>query len=202
MKKQYLTHFLFSLAATLLMINASAQNEYSLNEKNSKLKISGTSNLHDWEMDAKGMSGETRLTKEDASTINVSQVNFTCPVEDIKSDHQLMDNKTYDALKKKKYPNISFKIESPEKVELNNGTGPVKGQLTIAGKTKQVELPCSFNFEKNNMVDVTGKIQINMTDYGVDPPTAMLGALKTGEKVYVEYDLQFENTSGIATNKN
>lgn len=113
-----------------------------------------------------------------------------------------MDNKTYDALKKKKYPNISFKIESPEKVELNNGTGPVKGQLNIAGKTKQVELPCSFNFENKNMVDVTGKIQINMTDYGVDPPTAMLGALKTGEKVYVEYDLQFENTSGIATNKN
>lgn len=202
MKKQYLTHFLFSLAATLLILNASAQTEYSLNEKNSKLKISGTSNLHDWEMEAKDINGETRLTKVNASTININQVNFTCPVENIKSDHNIMDNKTYDALKKKRYPNISFKIESPEKVELNNGTGQVKGKLTIAGKTKKVKLPCNFNFEKNNILNVTGKIQINMTDYGVDPPTAMLGALKTDKKVDVKYDLQFDDTSGVALSKN
>ena len=202
MKRQFLIHFLLIFFATVLTLNVSAQNEYTLNNKNSKLIITGTSNLHDWQMEAKQMSGKTRLAKENTNTIDISQVTFTCPVESIKSDHQIMDNKTYNALEEKKHPDIVFQLDTTEDVELKDGKALIKGELTIAGETREVELPCTFNFQKDNQFTVSGEIGINMEDYKVDPPTALLGTLKTDKEVSVKYDLQFENSSDITSNKN
>jgi hypothetical protein len=36
---------------------------------------------------------------------------------------------------------------------------------------------------------VTGKYELNMKDFGVKPPTLMLGTMRVGEKVTVNFDL-------------
>lgn len=73
MKKQCLFYFIFSFVASLPVLNASSQLKYTLTGKSSTL------------MEAKQISGEIRLSAEDASPVNLSQVNFICPVENINS---------------------------------------------------------------------------------------------------------------------
>jgi hypothetical protein len=38
-------------------------------------------------------------------------------------------------------------------------------------------------------ISYNGAYKIKMTDYNVEPPTIMLGAIKTGEFVTVKFDL-------------
>jgi hypothetical protein len=41
-----------------------------------------------------------------------------------------------------------------------------------------------------------------MSDYGVETPSAMLGSLKTGDKVSIKYEMTFKEKSGMLTTKN
>jgi hypothetical protein len=40
-------------------------------------------------------------------------------------------------------------------------------------------------------ITITGAQKIKMSEFGVKPPTFMLGALKVGDVVTVEYNLKF-----------
>jgi hypothetical protein len=37
-----------------------------------------------------------------------------------------------------------------------------------------------------------------MSDFGIDPPSAMLGALKTGDEVLIKYVFELKENKGIA----
>jgi hypothetical protein len=39
-----------------------------------------------------------------------------------------------------------------------------------------------------------------MSQYGIEPPVALLGTLKTGDEVAVEFNLNFEQNNNRATN--
>lgn len=64
------------------------------------------------------------------------------------------------------------------------------GMLEIAGKKRQVEIPIAGIVKSNNMLEVKGDYRIDMTQYGVDPPTAMFGTLKTGKDVLVSFSFE------------
>jgi polyisoprenoid-binding protein YceI len=196
---KYLT---ISFLALLFTINATAQDVYKLNEKNSSLLITGTSTVHDWEMKAEKFNCETAIKKGEEGTLNINQINFSCSTEEIKSHNRIMDGKTRDALKEKKYPEINFRLENPENVQYSGGIALVKGKLTIAGETREINIPSQFDFGKNNSFSVKGEIPLKMSDFGVVPPTAMMGALKTGDEVVIKYNFQFDKTSNEITRNN
>ena len=62
---------------------------------------------------------------------------------------------------------------------------------TISGFTKPVALQAVCTTEDKQKVTCEGTYSLNMTDYEVEPPTAMLGLLKAGEKVTVNYRAVF-----------
>ena len=39
--------------------------------------------------------------------------------------------------------------------------------------------------------EFTGSIKIVMSDYGIEPPVAMFGTLKTGDEVTIDFELKF-----------
>lgn len=196
---KYLT---ISLLVSFFMINATAQDVYKLNEKNSKLLITGTSTIHDWEVNAEKFNCKITLKKVDENIVSINNIDFECQAEDIKSHNRIMDSKTYDALKAKTYPQITFRLENPENIHLAGGQATIKGMLTIAGKTKEVNVVSNFRFKTSNTFTVTGEAPLKMSDFNIDPPTAMLGALKTGNEVTIKYDFEFDKTSQEITNNN
>ena len=171
-------------------------NAYEMHES-STMTIEGTSTLHDWESDVEEFSLEISMNQDaftgSAAEGAISSLSLQAAVESIKSGKGGMDRRTYDALQEEDHPYITFNLTSAEladSVETDNEfTLNVTGDLTIAGVTNTVSFPVTGMMESDNSYRFEGNHEINMIDYEVDPPTAMLGTIKTGEVVTVNFNI-------------
>jgi polyisoprenoid-binding protein YceI len=182
----------------LLMVPAFAQVPYK--SKTVKLTVNGTSSLHDWESDVTKVEWRGSFLVESSEVKEVANVTVKIPVTSIKSTKgKIMDNKTYDAFKSEKYPYIIFKMNKSQ-ITGGNGTQTIKteGALTMAGKTKQVTLTVKVKTLPNGDLQLTGSYPIKMTEYSMEPPTAMMGAIKVGEEVTVNFDLTVTDTNELS----
>lgn len=190
MKKIY-RNTLFILIS-FLSLTAAGQT-YSLTTKDNKAVISGTSSLHDWESDIQNFTSDFHLVKEGTSVRGVDNLSFTLIVRDIRSDNSLMDRKTYDALKAVEFPQIKFLGTGVSGLTSQGEkfSGNVKGKLTLAGQTRDIEVPFTGTLIDNNNLDITANAEVSFSNFGIKPPTAMMGALKTGDKVNVSFNLHY-----------
>jgi hypothetical protein len=159
----------------------------------SSLQIKGTSNLHDWEEKVQKFNVDLTLGYKEKEIIGIDKVVFSCNSASVVSDNSIMTGKTHDALKTDKYPDIKFTLSEVVSFQNNNGkiSGSMTGDLFLAGVIKKVNLPFTGNKTSNALI-LKGSTKISMTDFKIDPPTAILGTLKTGEAVELDYSLKFK----------
>jgi len=171
--------------------------KFSVTEE-TKMTVSGTSTLHDWtsevnevkgfvETDAKfGNSG--KIKKSD----KIEMVQITVPVESIISPRgATMDKKTYNALKSEEHPEIIFAL-TENVIKESDGdafTLEATGDLTVAGVTKKVTFPVEGKRLSADKMTFAGAYKLNMTDYDMEPPSAMFGQIVTGEEVEIKFEL-------------
>ena len=159
----------------------------------SKLKVLGTSNLHDWEIDAKAMSGKATMAIEAGDLKSIKNLDFAVEVEQLKSGKSGMDNNTFKALNSKTYKTINYKLVSVTKIaeiSAGNFTVETQGDLTISGVTKRINQTFTVKIIGKKAV-FSGKTKIDMTVYGVKPPTALMGTIKTGKDVTVDFKVTY-----------
>ncbi|MBL0099059.1 MAG: YceI family protein [Saprospiraceae bacterium] len=82
-------------------------------------------------------------------------------------------------------------LKSAEVTTKDNKSYTVKSmiKLTIAGKTLDTELISQVKRINDNSFSVKGEKKISMKDYGMEPPSFMLGAVTTGNDVVLNFDL-------------
>lgn len=149
------------------------------------IKVSGTSNLHDWDEKSSTATVSANIAIGANGTITALQaLNFITPVDALKSEHSGMDKNTYKALKKDANPNISFLLKT---ATVTGNTIKCHGVLTIAGKGVETDVFVSYKVNADKTITVTGTKTINMLDYGVEPPTALLGTIKTGKEIVLSF---------------
>ncbi len=161
----------------------------AVTKENSKIWVTGTSNLHDWEEYLKTYTVEGGISITN-NQISLKELHFTAPVDALKSESSIMDKKTWKALKSKQYKKILFNAPeiqilpiSKEKIE-----GNIKGELTLAGTTKTIDIKISG--EKTSLGwQIRGEVSIELSEYNISPPTAFFGALKVGNKITVHYKI-------------
>jgi len=189
--------YLFAVVLLINTFNILAQQVYKVVPQNSRMKIEGTSSLHDWDMTVENFNCDMAVIIGNPS-ITIEKVNFTGIASTISSHNSIMDSKTRNALKTDKYPEIRFRMTSPLKIisQGNSFKGLATGELYIAGKTRTVSLPFSGKRTSEATISITGEKKIDMTEYGIDPPTAMFGTLKTGKEVTVSFEISMKNLSG------
>lgn len=158
--------------------------------------LNGTSNLHDWEMKAVKGQSEIRFVMDASNKVtSLTKLSFTLPAKNLKSKHSAMDKNTYKALNTDKNPDISFVLTSSTVTTISSNKYQFNciGKLTIAGVTKETTLKAIAIYNPaDKTLNVTGTQKMNMTDYGVKPPTAMFGTIKTGNAITIAYDLKFK----------
>lgn len=159
----------------------------------SNLKVLGTSNVHDWEINAKAMTGKALMTIDGNELKAIKSLDFSVEVEQLKSGKSGMDNNTFKALNGKTYKTINFKIVSVTKITKtadNNFTLETQGDLTISGVTKRINQTFVVKLAAKKAT-FSGKTKIDMTVYGVKPPTALMGTIKTGKDVTVDFKVTY-----------
>lgn len=176
---------------TLSIFSLSAQQTYQAEAQSGTIVIEGTSNIHDWEMDAEKFSSQLTAT-ENLETI--SNLELKVVVDGLKSGKGGMDKNAYKALNEDDYKTIVFKSTeiSIEKTADNTYKAVAKGQLSMAGANKNVSIPFSLKGSGQNL-KLEAEHTLDMTNYDVDPPKAMFGTIKTGKEVTINFELTYKS---------
>lgn len=166
--------FLGLLPATLLSQN------YTADPTQSKIAIAGTSSLHDWESTVEQVA-LSAIVKENGEI----DLEGSIPVKSIKSGKSIMDSKTYDALAADEFKDIQLKGKQL-RIENNQVYGDIEVTIKGISNTYNVQSKGSFSGDTWN---VNGSIDIDMTVFDIEPPTAMFGSLTTGKDVVINYQI-------------
>jgi polyisoprenoid-binding protein YceI len=164
---------------------------FNLNNETSFMEIHGTSSLHDWHVDAQEQSGYVRLVNEEE--VSIKALSFSVIAESLKSGKSGMDKNTYKALNTKEYNTIVFELErvkNAKKIATDKYLVSAIGDMTIAGVTKSVSLDFNLHL-KGRAILIDGETTMLMTDYGISPPKALLGTIKTGDEIKIIYKTIF-----------
>lgn len=174
------------LFVQLLVAAAFAQTK-SLVVSGINLRVNGTSTFHDWEMKATAGTCTADITLgANGQLSGITALNYTVAAESLKSEHSGMDANAYKTLKTKKNPNITFKLTSATVAA--DGTVKANGQLTIAGATKAVDLVAKATTSGKTVI-IKGSEAMKLTDFQMDPPSFMMGAMKTGNDVTITFEV-------------
>ena len=171
-------------------------------KQGSTLTLKGTSTMHDYSSTSNGIDGTVGCdAAQIAKGITDGNKFFTSayvkiPVKSMKSEHSGLDDNLCDHLKADKYPYIIFQLSSASSAKYNNGsfTAKANGNLTVAGVTKPVTMDITFSRNSDGSVHLTGKTDLLMSDFGVDPPTFMF-VMHTDNKVTINFDLALAQVS-------
>ncbi|WP_157604589.1 YceI family protein [Solitalea canadensis] len=187
---------LIGICLLSLPLMTSAQQKISASE--SKVMVKGTSTLHDWRCKVEQLSGELQAEKSGTTLKSIKAMQMQMVVKSMKSlkeDGKYydsgMDKNVYKSLNADKYPQIVFNLK---KVNSISTTGDVNAiaQVTIAGVAKDIVVTGNAKVLGNGAVKITGKKEMKMTDFSITPPKAMLGAIKTGDDISIEFDVVYK----------
>ena len=153
----------------------------------SKVWIEGDSNLHPWS--CKATQADANILVEPNSPQIAQAMDLRVAVKGLDCGDGKMNEKLRDALHSDAHPVIEYHLIRADRVTAWPLRIKALGALTINGTTK----PVSFTVDvDNNSPDgaqnAKGKVDILITDFGVEPPSALL-VLKTYDKVTVHFEV-------------
>jgi polyisoprenoid-binding protein YceI len=158
----------------------------------SRLSIEGTSNLHRWSCTAATLAIDAKVDDE-ADALTVRRLVVTVPVKDLHCGHAEMDSRLRAALDEPHAPSSRFVLLTLAPAAFDPKVQRLRvsadGELTVHGTTRRLSVPAELE-RKPHALAVRGAVDLRMTDYGVKPPVALGGLLKTGPVVTVKFELQ------------
>lgn len=192
------------LAAHLAVPFAAAGERELTLQPGSKLWLEGSSTVHAYESTASRLTvvmrhdtarwqegtprGEAieRLIRDHG----VTSMDVTIGVTGLKSGKDGLDKNMYKALLAPKHPDIRFSMDA---YEITDGVKPgeiaigAKGKLFVAGVERPIDMTATAKRE-GDAVRLQGSVPLLMTQFGIKPPTMMMGALRTADAVVVKFD--------------
>ena len=184
------------ITSLMVSINLPAQQVYKIGPE-THVQVDGTSTLHEWTCKVETVSGEGKFSVEGTTLSEITQLKVSMAANSLKSGKgAMMDKNTCKALKADEYPQIVYELLSAK--VLPGGKLSTAGKLTIAGVSKEVKMEVSYLVTQAGKVTVKGALPILLTEYKIDPPTAMMGTIKTGEEVKVVFHAVFSASKQIS----
>lgn len=172
---------LAALISTAVIVQAqSAPPVTATLEPGSKLWLAGTSNVKDFRCDA-----GTFASNVTSNGSVVAKARITVPVAKLECGNGKMNEHMRKALKLEEFPNVEYALTS---YKAEGAKAVLLGSLTIAGTTKNIEIPATIQKE-GSVVRVQATKVINMTEWAVKPPSLMMGALKVKPLVTIGFDV-------------
>jgi hypothetical protein len=197
------------LLATTALPTIGATVTYSA-RSGSKMRIEGTSNLHDWQVESPFIAGMIEagngFPTEPGQAVTPGKAEAKADVfimvrslksieKDGKPYSDKMDEVMWEHLKENENKKIVFHlteltVKEPAKAKDAPFVCEAKGDLSVAGTTKTITMPVNILPLPDNKLKITGSVSIKMTDFKVEPPSPKiaLGLIKTGDEVKLIFD--------------
>ncbi len=172
----------------------------------SKVKIDGTSTVHDWTVESQLLSGfmefDAGFAKDPAAAAKSAKAEVTIMVRSLKSGKSGMDKVMQEAMKMPQHPKIEYKLlQLTPKSGGAEGTSAqfdATGALTVAGVTRTNTMPVTIEKVGETKAKVSGATNLKMTDFGIKPPSPAFLPIKTGDDVKIAFQWQTEQVAAAA----
>jgi polyisoprenoid-binding protein YceI len=195
----------FTFSAVLFLaaaLQAQTLTAFKAQPTGSKMKIDGTSTVHDWSMEGTLIGGSLELdaaflaAPDKAAPGKIAaKAQALVPVRSLKSGKDSMDAVMQDAMKQDKFPRIEYQLSELKLKEAPKAAnGPFlfesTGNLIIAGVTNKVAFPVTIEKLDGGKLKTTGGTAVKMTAYGITPPApkVALGLVKTGDDIKISFE--------------
>ncbi|MBS4065470.1 MAG: YceI family protein [Chitinophagaceae bacterium] len=180
-----------NLLTVMFLFTVTILQAQSYTAKSYKLVINGTSTMHDWSSNATNVKIEGDFTINNGTIEKINNGTVNVATKSIKSTKNsgIMDSRTHETLKADKFPNIIYTVTKIGSVQQNGNeaTVVINGNLNIGGTSKPTDLTVKMKVLPNGDIEVKGTRKILMSTYGIKPPSFMLGALKVGDEVNLDF---------------
>jgi polyisoprenoid-binding protein YceI len=159
----------------------------------SRLWFDGTSTLRSWSCTAPRIDAAIDADANAPAAVLAGQkavktVTLTFPVAQLDCDNKTMNGHMLKALNADQHKSIRFTLTGYELAKGANVSGTLQGTLALHGQTRPITVAAQFA-PADGGLRVTGKYDLKMTEWGVEPPKLMMGTLKVGDVVNVQFDL-------------
>jgi len=198
------------LLAALLAVRASAEStateRFDADLASSRVTVEGTSTLHNWKVEGQSVKGYLSIDEQELAALWMrsgpfphaltATVRVDIPVTSLTSRKRGMDETMYKALKATTHPTITYSLKSAtiltrqvaqEEDADRSLTIEATGVLMVAGVERLMDIPMQVRRLPENRLEIRGDASLRMTEFGIDPPRAMLGTLRTGDEVRVHW---------------
>lgn len=199
-KKPMFTQKIIPLLITLLLATGSvfAQDITLTSSESSSMIIDGDSNVHDWEAEVTEVNGTLVLqniesvTAENLTPESFKSLSLTIPVEGIDAGSGGLRKNIHKNMEKDDFPNVTFELNNVTDISNQNGSLLItaNGVITAVGNDYNAEMQVTANVQDGN-IQFTGEQQLLMTDFGIDPPTAVFGTIRSKDEVLMKFDVTF-----------
>jgi polyisoprenoid-binding protein YceI len=183
---------LAALLATTLAAAPNAATPLTLNT--AKVTVEGTSTLHPWTASSTTVTvtavelapaGEGNVLDQALEPGALTAFAVAIPVLSLSSPKDGIDKNMHKALKAQEHAEIRYRVTELQKAAEGYRA---MGLLTIAGVEKEIALDLQVQ-RKGDTLAVTGTTSLVMTTFGITPPKAMMGMIKTDPKVQIRVEL-------------
>lgn len=190
------THFVLMLTALLLSAQATSHAQTFV-VKQQRVSVVGTSSLHDWESVVEKIECKGSYVIDNNQLTGINHTVLKIAVKSIRSSKgKLMDSKTWDAFSYEKHPYIVFSLKD---ARVSGANLILSGILSMAGANRPVEIRASYTLNTQGDLQVKGSHKITMSEFGMTPPTAMMGSIKVGDDVVVNFDITLTHATSLSS---
>jgi polyisoprenoid-binding protein YceI len=182
---------------TYVGASALAAGQAPLAIDSARVTISGTSNIHAYTATTTTVrirKGQLAAVAEGADLWEsalkpggVEAFEVAIPAATLSSPREGLDANMHKALMVTEHPDIIFRLLRFEPRQGGGFTGI--GNLKIAGVVREIAMDVTTERKANGLF-VRGQVVLLMTDFGIKPPVALMGMLKTDPKVTVAVETQ------------
>jgi polyisoprenoid-binding protein YceI len=186
---------LAAFAALILLATAPVFAQESVRAKvlpESSIQIHGTSTVNSFVCASTAIDGWAQL--EGSGRRADSSVNVVVPVRSFDCGKRKMNADMQAAMKAGSHPAIQFELSEAVLVDgPASGNGDhrllVDGRLRLAGSERAVSFFVSGRETTDGKMYVTGHAPLRMSDFGIDPPSALLGLVQANDRIEVHFNL-------------
>jgi polyisoprenoid-binding protein YceI len=164
----------------------------------SNLSIAGSSNVNKFKCNCTEQFSKTSVQFEQqdgGKIIRFSQAGLHIRSKSLDCGNPQMNKDMYKTLRADQHPSIRIELTRAQLQEAQLVSGQdwttlkASSQLTIAGVTKPVLFEVKAKRIAADRIRLTTSKDVLLTDFGMEPPTAMLGLVKVNNTICIKMDL-------------
>lgn len=177
-----------------LMIAIGTKSQVNYSAASIKIKVEGSSNIHDWHMEAEQANSNAVFNLNGNVIAGIPNLAFSMQAESLKSESKVMDKNTYKAMVTDKYPVISFNANTTNirPNGANSFIASVKGKMQISSVSKEIWLTGTCTVNPDKSITVSGIYKFKMTEYNVTPPSIMFGSIVVTDDLLIRFNILYK----------